>query len=120
MAYNVGDLDRVMLLQSRPIGGGAYGQPTDSWLTVRTFWARRRAMKGDERRSSHAMQERITHTIMVRYTADLLPLIETARWRILDATPAGDQVYNIHFASDVEDAHQFVRFEVSEGGADAH
>lgn len=110
----IGKLQQRITIQSRTASLDAYGQEQNSWSTVATVWASVEPIGGKERLRTFAMDSMLTHTVTVRYSADLMPPKEAAAWRIL----YGSRIFNITAAMDVDSAHKQIVFECNEGPAD--
>lgn len=60
-------------LQSPVEAPDAYGQPTKTWVTLRSCWAQLSMITGQEQVNAGQMKATATHQVMTRYTGDVDP-----------------------------------------------
>lgn len=111
---NAGELNRRVTIERPPVALDGYGQPTGAWSAVATVWANVRMIGGRERLRAGALESDLAGTVAVRYQAAFLPLSSTNGWRINH----GGRLLNITAARDLDEAHEWIIFDVSEGSAD--
>ena len=92
-----GLLNRRVLLQRQTMTTDAEGFSPETWTTVRPIWAQIQPNGGSEVFLAGTTQENITHTITVRFAADLDPLM-----RFL----YGVRVFFIHNILDIDEDHK--------------
>jgi len=75
---NAGLLNKRIKLQ-RPVSStSAYGESETTWVDVRYCWAEIIPQSGDEFEEQKRVNTSITHSVRIRYSADVDPT-----WRIL-------------------------------------
>ena len=115
MIVDAGRLNRRVSVQRRAQAPGPFGHPVDVWEPVMpTAWANIRPISGRERLASGAVQSSLSHTILMRYNAALVPELEAARWRIV----YGARTFNVLGARTVDEGRAWIIFDCEEGGAD--
>lgn len=109
-----GKLNRRVTIQRRSATLDDYGQESSGWTDIATVWADVRPVGGREKMRAMAVESTLTHTVMVRYRTDLLPVIDADAWRIR----YGSRVLQITAAMDMDDERKYIIFECTETGAD--
>lgn len=110
-----GQLNRRITIQRRSAGLDAYGQPSLGWTEIAEVWANIKPIGGREKLRAMAFESTLTHTVLVRYQASLVPEVEADGWQIL----YGSRIFNISSAMDYEDQRRYIVFDCIETGADA-
>lgn len=91
MSTGIGALDQRLTLESpsrAPDGGGG---ATVTWSEVGEIWAGVRPITGDERLRADQVAGRITHTVVIRRRADVIPAMRfRAGSRVLEITAVLD------------------------------
>ena len=108
---NIGRLDKRITIQRRSATLDAYGQEINAWSDIATVWANIKPVGGRERLRGMMVEGFLTHTVMVRYSAQLMPPKQADAWRIV----YGSRVFNITAAMDVDEAHERIIFDCTEG-----
>lgn len=109
---DVGKLNHQVKIQ-KPIDDiDAYGQTVQGWLDVATVWANIKPIGVREKLRAMAVEASISHTVMIRYRSDFLPLTNTDSWRIFLI----DRVLQIQSASNVSEEKKYILFECIETG----
>lgn len=117
MNIDPGRLNRLITIEKRSQAPGAFGQEQDQWTpVVPPVWANIKPLGGSERIAAAAMQGSLSHTILVRYHALLMPPVLAAQRRIV----YGARTFDILAARDVDEARSWIIFDCREGGADGH
>lgn len=112
---DVGTLKKRVSVQSRSQSIDAYGQPLDSWADIASpVWARIDPISGNEKMRAMAIASQLTHSVILRYKAAFVPPTESTAFRIL----YGTRIFNIVAAIDIEESHDFIVFECTEGSRD--
>lgn len=79
MPLNAGELDRRISIQYRAAGRDAAGQPSGSWTTLATVWAKPMPRAGREFFAGGQMQAELGFVWRIRHRTDV-----TAAMRVLD------------------------------------
>lgn len=89
-----------------------FGQPVPSgWETVATVWANIKPVGGREKMRSGAVESTLSHTVLVRYQSQLMPVIGADAWRI----NYGGRLLAIHSAMVVDERREWIIFDCTEG-----
>jgi SPP1 family predicted phage head-tail adaptor len=112
---DIGKFDKRITLQSRSATLDDYGQQINSWSDVATIWANIKPISGREKLRSMAIESELTHTVAVRYDVRFLPPKTVDAWRIKYVTPAGERIFNINAARDMDEARKYIIFDCTEG-----
>lgn len=119
---DIGRLDKRITIQRRSATKDDYGQQLDAWSEVATVWAnvkpKVKPSGGREELRAMAIEPELTYTVVVRYTASLLPPIAAAAMRISYQTPTGTRLLNITAARDLDEERRFIIFDCTEGSLD--
>lgn len=107
-----GRLNRRITIQRRLATLDDYGQESSVWRDIATVWANVRPIGGREKMRSMALESTLTHTVLVRYRADLLPSVDADAWRIV----YGDRILQITASVDQNDERKYIIFECTETG----
>lgn len=110
-----GQLNRRVIIQRTSAGLDAYGQPSLGWTEIATVWANIKPIGGREKLRAMAFESTLTHTVLVRYQAALVPAVEADGWRIL----YGSRIFNISASMDMGDKRRYIVFDCIETGAEA-
>lgn len=95
-----------------------YGQETLAWETVATVAANIRPIGGRELMQGLAMNSTLTHTVLVRYQATLMPPATTDAWRIVYPTASGTRYLEISGTRNLDERRQWIVFDCTEGPSD--
>ena len=91
-----------------------YGQDVQTWVEVCSVRADIRPIGGKERLAAMAYESKITHTVAIRYTSELEPLVNAGAYRIL----FGDRVLQIIAGRNLDEKNRMIVFDCEEGPAD--
>jgi len=111
---DIGKLNKRIKIQSRSATLDDFGQQINNWSTVATVWANIKPISGREKLRSMAMQSELTHTVAIRYNVNFLPPKKVAAWRINYHSAAGDRIFNITAAMDIDEAREYIIFDCIE------
>lgn len=111
----IGKLDKRITLQSRSSTLDDYGQEINAWVDVATVWANIKPVSGREKLRAMAVESTLTHTVAVRYNVRFMPPKTVDAWRIKYVTPAGERIFNITSARDMDEARRYIIFDCTEG-----
>ena len=112
---DIGKFDKRVTLQNRSATLDDYGQQINSWSDVATVWANIKPIGGREKMRSMMIESTLTHTIAVRYDVRFLPPTKVDAWRIKYVTPAGERIFNITAAMDMNEERKYIIFDCTEG-----
>lgn len=112
---DIGKLNKRITLQNRSATLDDYGQELNSWSNVATIWANVKPISGREKLRSMAIESTLTHTIAIRYNVRFMPPTTVDAWRISYITPAGNRIFNITSARDVDEDRRYIIFDCTEG-----
>ena len=108
---DIGRLDKRVTIQSRVTTKDVYGEESTTWNDVCTVWASIKPIGGREKLRSGAVGASISTTIAVRYRASLADPLTVAGYRVLYSS----RIYNILGSRDVEEKHEHIILDCSEG-----
>ena len=111
---DIGRLDKRITLQSRSATLDDYGQQINSWSDQGTVWANIKPVSGREKLKAGQVDSILSHTVAIRYNANFMPPRTVDAWRIV----YGTRYFNIIAAMDVDEAHQYIIFDCTEGSID--
>lgn len=110
----IGRLNQRITIQRPSSTLDAYGQPTDSWVTVATVWAHIRALRSKESMQTLVINSESLYKITTRYSAALLPPQTVDAWRIV----YGSRIFNIVSVSNPDEDNKQLVFDCTEGSID--
>ena len=113
---DIGKLDKRITLQSRSATLDDYGQELNSWSDVASCWANIKQIGGREKLRSMAVESNLTHTVAVRYDVRFMPPKIVDAWRIKYTTKAGERIFNINAARDLDEERRYIIFDCTEDG----
>ncbi len=67
-----GELDRKIVIQSATSAQDDYGQPTETWATFATVWAKKRDLRGDEYFAAKQMTAKVDAIFTIRWLEGVL------------------------------------------------
>lgn len=109
-----GRLRQKITFQKRGEGTDSFGQPKD-WVDLATgVHAEILPIGGREKLRAMAYESTLTHTVMIRFRADLSTVIEADGWRILH----GARVFDITSARNVGEEKKALIFDCIETGVE--
>lgn len=112
--FDPGILDKRVSIYRPPTTRDDYGHQSGAWEPVATVWANVRPIGGRERLRAGQYDATLTHTVAVRYNPALLPPRTAVTWRLLYL----GRLFNIVAAMDVDESHEYIIFDCTEGSAD--
>jgi SPP1 family predicted phage head-tail adaptor len=112
---NIGQLNRRITLQTRSGTLDAYGQEVNVWSNFATVWANIKPISGREKAGMATIDAMLTHRVSIRYRVEFMPPTTVDAWRIVYPTKAGDRIFNITASQDMDEAHEYIVFDVQEG-----
>ena len=112
---DIGQLNRRVTLQSRSATLDAYGQEVNSWVDIATVWANVKPVGGREKAAMATIDAVLTHRVTIRYRAEYMPPTKVDAWRIIYPIKAGNRIFNITAAQDIDEAHKHIMFDCQEG-----
>lgn len=108
---DIGRLDKRITIQRRSNTLDAYGQQVNQWTDIATVWANVKPIGGREKLRSMVVESLLSHTVMVRYSALLMPPTLADGWRIV----YGTRIFNVTAAMDLDEARKWIVFDCTEG-----
>ena len=105
-ALNPGTLRHQVQIQSVSATPDAFGQPQQTWTTVRTTWARIEEVSLAEKFQVDQLTSAVTHRIICRYT----PAAVQAGMRVV----FGSHIYKIQAVANVEQRNVILRLDCLE------
>lgn len=107
---NIGRLDRQVTIQRRTETQDEFGQRTLNWTDVAKVWADIRTMSGRDQEQALAISSELTHTVAVRYRADLALPNNANTIRLFYRTPFGDRILNVSAVRDLDEDRRWLVF----------
>ena len=104
-------LDKYVSIQRRSTVKDGYGQESTEWVEVKSVWAEIRPITGREKMRAGAIEMTVTHTVAIRFDADLEPLIEMDNCRI---TCRG-RAFRVKSAIDLNEERKWIILDCEEG-----
>lgn len=109
-------LRHLGVFQEHAAAKGDFGQETQNWLDVAQAALDIRPVTGREKLRAGQINTIFTFTIATRYNPVLLPLVRVGQLRL----KVDSRIFNIHAGHDVNEEHQWMIFECSEGTLDGN
>lgn len=106
----IGRLDRQVMVQRRTETLDEFGQRTLNWTDVAKVWADIRTMSGRDQEQALAVESELTHTVAVRYRADLALPSNANTVRLLYPTPSGERILNVTALRDLDEDRRWIIF----------
>src|SRR5574340_2073 len=104
MAFNVGALRKRITLQSRATTQDTFGGQSTTWTDVATVWAEIEPAGGRELMAVQSLPVAITHSIAVRYRAELANPKTVAGMRAV----YGTRIFDIHASMNESERNRMV------------
>lgn len=111
---DAGALDKRVAIYKPSTSRDDYGHASGAWELVATVWANVRPIGGRERLRAGQYDATLTHTVAVRYNPALLPPRTASSWRLEYI----GRRFNIVAAMDLDERHEFIVFDCTEGSLD--
>ena len=107
-----GELTRYVAVQALTGSTDSFGQPVQTWTTLKNVYAKIEALSGREIVVAQAINTEVTHRITVQYDDDLWadPRVVASR-RIL----YGSRVFDIRSMENIDEANRAVALQAFEG-----
>lgn len=109
-----GTMRHRVALQQRSTTKDRFGHEVNTWTTVNTLYANVKPIGVRERMRANVADSTVTHTVVVRYAAALKPIAKLAAMRLL----YDSRLFNINGAIDLNEEHEFLVLECTEGSED--
>jgi SPP1 family predicted phage head-tail adaptor len=98
-AFRPSDLRHRLTLEELSRVADEGGGFTESWVTVATLFADLRPINGDERYESDRLAGRVTHEVVLRYRAGVVPAMRFHK---------GTRIFHIVSAIDIEERKRWL------------
>lgn len=108
-----GELRQRLAFEQRTVTNDGYGNVDGDWAVRFIVWGKCIPRKGGEQVMASRLTGVTPYTIIVRSSADMLP-VDTA-WRVRDART--DVIYNIRDIDNPDQKHKFIELLVTTGDA---
>lgn len=112
---DIGKLDKRVTIQSRSETLDDFGQPIVAWVDIGTVWASIKYIGGREKLRSGVVDANLNVTIAVRYAEALMPPTQADGWRIVYQAREGVRNFSIVGSRDVDEKHEFIIFDCTDG-----
>lgn len=111
----IGKLNRRIQIEAKSATTDDYGQPIEDWSAVGgKVWANIRPMSVSEQVQGMQMTSRVSHTIAIRYKAELVPSQVAGKYRVKYL----NRIFNVRGAIDFEEGHRYMVMMCEEGSVD--
>lgn len=113
---HAGRLNNLVKIQKRTGAKDAYGQETERWTDIAEVWANIKPISGREQMRFGTLGTTLTHTVATHYRNDLDLPMQAGAWRI----QYGSRMLNINSCFSLDEAHQWLIFNCTEGAINGH
>lgn len=104
-------LNKYITIQKPSTVKDSYGQESTEWVYVKAVWAEIKPITGREKMRAGAVEMTITHTVAIRFDADLEPLTDMDGLRIAYS----GRILAIKSAIDLNEERKWIVLDCEEG-----